>query len=315
MSFIKYSSLENHTNNKFITKIQHQVDEPDMVWVAREKIHGTNFSVVITENDIVPCKRSGPILPAEKFNNYLSIMQKYKDSFEQIQEITKGSTVQIFGEYAGDGIQKGIEYGEQDFYIFDVMINGEYITEVLVEDFAKDFKLKTAPLIKFGTLKELLSLPVEFDTIVKDYKLFEENTLPPAGDNVSEGLVIKPNTPIFLADKRVAIKYKSDKYKEKSKGKLPKIEVPLTEKDHVLLEQLNEFNTLNRVKNVISHIGQVTTKDFGKVSGLTVQDILTESAREGVDIMTAESINAVKKELVRNVQDTIRKDWINLIED
>lgn len=293
MSFIKYSSLENHTNNKFITKIQHQVDEPDMVWVAREKIHGTNFSVVITENDIVPCKRSGPILPAEKFNNYLSIMQKYKDSFEQIQEITKGSTVQIF----------------------DVMINGEYITEVLVEDFAKDFKLKTAPLIKFGTLKELLSLPVEFDTIVKDYKLFEENTLPPAGDNVSEGLVIKPNTPIFLADKRVAIKYKSDKYKEKSKGKLPKIEVPLTEKDHVLLEQLNEFNTLNRVKNVISHIGQVTTKDFGKVSGLTVQDILTESAREGVDIMTAESINAVKKELVRNVQDTIRKDWINLIED
>ena len=44
--FKKYNSLENHYNNKFIEKIRLQ-GFTSGEWVAREKIHGTNFSLII----------------------------------------------------------------------------------------------------------------------------------------------------------------------------------------------------------------------------------------------------------------------------
>lgn len=307
-NFKKYDSLENHTNDKFLTVVQNFIDKPNMQWYATEKIHGTNFSVIISpDGTITPAKRSGVILEAEKFFNYMNIMQKYNESFKSILDLAKGTNTifQIFGEYAGHGIQKEVDYGEQDFYVFDIAINGIYASEATVREFATDFGLKLVPLVKVGPLKELLELPVEFKSLVN----------PDAeGNNIGEGLVIKPSETQYLTNgKRAAIKYKTDKFKEKNKSQKPKIEVPLSEKDEEILSKLNEFNTVNRISNVISHIGQVTSKDFGKVLGLTLKDIFEEAGREGIDIMEADSANKVKKELQRLVQNTIRSCWINFL--
>ncbi len=80
-----------------------------------------------------------------------------------------------------------------------------------------------------------------------------------------------------------------------------------------MLDVLACYVTLNRINNVISKIGTVTPKDFGKVMGLTVQDILEETSREGIVLTSSDNPNLVKKELVRMVQDVLRPAWIELV--
>ena len=335
MTFQKYSSLENHTNAKFLAKVFDQLDatgQRNELFVAREKIHGTNFSVIITPDSISPAKRTGLITETEKFFGYEDLMAKYKTHFEEIQRfsglVNTGYTLQIFGEYAGGNIQKEVDYGDKDFYIFDVIFtHGEdstYMTDTNLTLFANHYKLKMAPLIGIGTIDELLKLPVEFETNIHKYnKVFEKSSLiantskfilVDPKDNVSEGLVIKPINPMFLrTGSRIAIKYKTDKFKEKGKGKAPAIPVPLPAEDLALLEKFSEFVTWNRVSNVISHIGEVTAKDFGKVLGLTMRDIFVEAEREGIEISQAQQPSKLKNELQKMVQLEIRSKWLEII--
>lgn len=336
MSFVKYSSLENHTNSKFISKIFDLImDKPNLEFVAREKIHGTNFSVVITKDEIKPAKRTGLIEITEKFFGYDDVMSKYKKSFEEIQyqlncQTDRYKSIQIFGEYAGGNIQKEVDYGEKDLYVFDILTTdsdenvSEYWPDSSVEHFCVKNKLKIAPLIKRGSLEELLKLPVEFESVVKKFDELYENhpnkaivgswTQHEPKENVSEGIVIKPNKTMYLSNgSRVAIKYKTDAFKEKGKGKAPKIPVPLSENDKELLLKFSEYVTKPRIKNVVSHIGEITAKDFGKVLGLTMRDIFVEAEREGLTIDSAEAPSKTKAELQKMVSAEIREIWLDLI--
>lgn len=333
MEFNGYSSLENHHNGKFISKIRElALDSGE--WVSREKIHGTNFSVLITADAIQPCKRSGPILPTENFFGYEIIMKRYALSFKQMQEsleLTKYSSVQVFGEFAGDGIQKGVDYGEKDFYVFDILVHDEngsrYITDRGVEDIVNCYGFKIAPLIGRGTFEDLIKLPNDFQIIVNRYNekasedlesansqvwLLEEGT-----DNIAEGYVLKPNEPKYLPNgSRVAIKCKNSKFSEKKKSdKLIQPPKELSEADANLLTEFSEYATWNRVSNVVSKIGEVTAKDFGKVMGLTLQDIFVEAEREGLEINQAEDPALVKKQLQKLVQEVIREKWAELLAD
>ncbi|AUE23072.1 RNA ligase [Citrobacter phage CF1 ERZ-2017] len=87
----------------------------------------------------------------------------------------------------------------------------------------------------------------------------------------------------------------------------------MTEADQTCLSAFTEYVTINRVNNVISKIGTVTTKDFGRVLGLTMKDILEEAAREEVVLTSADNPDIVKKELTRVLQETLRPAWIELI--
>ena len=47
--------------------------------------------------------------------------------------------------------------------------------------------------------------------------------------------------------------------------------------------------------------------------GLTVQDILVEAGREGLEVIQAEQPDIVKKEITKLVQDVLRPAWIELV--
>lgn len=320
--FKKYSSLENHTNGKFLEKVQDAIDSGECLdfFVARSKLHGCNYSVIITKDSIQPAKRSGPIEVTEKFFNYQDLMKKYEQNFKDVQSTVGNNVIQIFGEYAGEGIQKEIDYGQKDFYVFDVMVNGEYVNDMKMKEICLEFGFRTAPLLGYGTLAELLKLPVEYESVIKDSPVsfvggleIVFNQVPPKG-NPEEGIVIKPVKPTFLrTGSRIAIKYKTDAFKEKKKGQAPKIPTPLTDKDKQVLAQFNEYITWNRISNVISHIGEVTQKDFGKVMGLTMKDIFTEAEREGLTINQADAPSKLTKELQKLVTTEIRTKWLEVI--
>lgn len=333
MEFKSYSSLENHHNGKFISKIRElALDSGE--WVAREKIHGTNFSVIITADSITPCKRSGPILPSEGFFGYEIIMKRYAKSFEDIQRsltITGYDSVQVFGEFAGTGIQKGVDYGEKDFYVFDILVSvdekSKYLEDKSVKEIVSRYGLKIAPLIGRGTFEDLIKLPNDFQIIVKDYNAVHhavggdfvannriwETRL--GTDNIAEGYVLKPNTPAWLPNgARVAIKCKNSKFSEKAKSdKLIQPPKELSDIDKDVLMKFSEYATWNRVSNVISKWGEVNAKDFGKVLGLTMQDIFVEAGREGLEISDAEDPALVKKQIQKLVGEVIRERWSEVV--
>lgn len=331
--FEKYSSLENHYNGKFIEKIRHHGYDVTEGWCAREKIHGTNFSIII-ERDAVTCaKRTGPILPAEDFFGYSVILKKYNDSIKAVQHtIKEGCSMQIFGEFAGAGIQKGVDYGDKDFYVFDILVKTDKGTNQFVDDFMMEqmcctFGFKVAPLMGRGSFDELAKLPNEFQIMVNRYNEAAEVDLRNANtrvwlaeeatDNMAEGYVLKPNYPRFLANgNRVAIKCKNSKFSEKAKSDKPiKPKVELTEKDNEVYFNFEPYITVNRVNNVVSKIGKPSPKDFGKVMGLTVQDLLEEAGREGFVLTDADNPDLVKKQIVTTTQNTLRQVWQYLISD
>ena len=334
MEFKSYSSLENHHNGKFISKIRElALDSGE--WVAREKIHGTNFSVIITADSIIPCKRSGPILPSEGFFGYEIIMKRYAKSFSGIQDLAKrksnSHTFQVFGEFAGSGIQKGVDYGEKDFYVFDILCTVDekavYYEDREVERLVNLYGLKIAPLIGRGSFEELIKLPNDFQIIVNRYNAVHANDgdtkltnervweLEPGTDNIAEGYVLKPNTPAWLPNgARVAIKCKNSKFSEKTKSdKLIQPPKELSPIDADVLMKFSEYATWNRVSNVISKWGEVNAKDFGKVLGLTMQDIFVEAEREGLEINHAEDPALVKKQLQKLVGEVIRERWSEVV--
>ncbi|EQA7786847.1 RNA ligase, Rnl2 family [Acinetobacter baumannii] len=329
MTFKKYSSLENHTNSKFIEKVYEHLAELGPInsieFCAREKIHGTNFSVIITKDSIQAAKRSGPIAPTERFFGYEDLMKELDPVFKDIQKLFADkdegwNSIQIFGEFAGGGIQKEVDYGEKSFYVFDIYLdapaagftNGWY-SDTDMEKFCDHYGLKVAPLIARGSIEEMLKLPVEFDSIVPSLtwgNMYGMHPQPAPKDNVAEGLVIKPNEPMFLrTGSRIAIKYKTDAFKEKGKGKLPKIPVPLNEDDVKLLEQFSQYATQARISNVVSHIGEIGPKDFGKILGMTMHDLLTEAEREGLSLNQANAPSKLKGELNKILVTEVREYW------
>lgn len=329
--FEKYSTLENHYNNKFIEKIRYAGFDIG-VWVAREKIHGTNFSILIERDAVTPCKRTGPILPGESFFGHEIIMKKYHKSIEALRKMIGNSAVlsyQVFGEFAGGGIQKGVDYGEKDFYVFDILVKTDsgqmFFDDGTVESTCNTFGFKIAPLLGRGKFEDLIKIPNEFQILTHRYNSMyavdpkQANTheweLELPSDNVCEGYVLKPNYPMFMNNgARVAIKCKNSKFSEKAKSDKPiKPKVELTEIDTDVLQKFSEYVTENRVNNVISKIGTVTHKDFGKVMGWTIQDIFVEAAREGLELIHAENPDIVKKELTRLVQDMLRPAWVGLV--
>ena len=324
--FKKYNSIENHTQQNYIEQVRKFDIENPGRFVAREKIHGTNFSVLITDSGIIPCKRTGVIEEDESFYDYKAIMQKYEANFAKIQEFVLESelvsSIQVFGEYAGPGIGKHINYGEyQDFYLFDVLFTGVeegsegYLAENDLQAFAINYGFKVPPLLHIGSLEECLSLPVEFESLVNSitdenkYGFFKQEA--PNG-NTAEGLIIKPEIPAFLrSGRRIAIKCKTNKFKERSKARGPKPVKVLSERDTEVLNVLLEYNTLSRISNVISHIGQITNKDFAKVVGLTVKDIIDEAAREHEFEVDDEKL--IKFELNRAVAELFRENISNFL--
>lgn len=332
--FEKYSTLENHYNGKFIERIRNAGFDVTETWVAREKIHGTNFSVIVTKDAIQPAKRTGPILPAEDFFGYTVIMARYDNAFKAMQGAITGAVIQyqIFGEFAGGGIQKGVDYGAKDFYVFDIAVTTEsgetsYVDDFFMENLCNLMGFKMAPLLGRGKFDDLARLPNDFDIVVDSYNSLAESSgiaiankhvfgIEPGDKNIAEGYVLKPCYPKFFANgSRVAIKCKNSKFSEKAKSDKPiKPKAVMSERDEETFNVLVQYATLNRVNNVISKIGEVTPKDFGKVMGLTVQDLFAEVAQEEIDWMSAcDDAAMVKKAITTQVQDLLRPAWIELV--
>lgn len=152
---------ERDPETKFKTLIQGKWATPEfeylhgLDWLWTEKVDGTNIRVIWDGEKVV-------------FGGKTDAAQLYAPLVERLQSLFyAGALARIFdqpaclyGEGFGPRIQKGgSHYGESvDFALFDVLVNGNWLERVNVQDIANKLQCQIAPLVGRGSLDEAIAV-------------------------------------------------------------------------------------------------------------------------------------------------------------
>jgi len=330
VKFKKYDSIENSYRDKVVKSIQ--INFPNERFFVQEKIHGANFSVWTDGETIRFAKRSGFIGGEENFYNYDTIADDLSNKIKSLFQTATNSMayngckeITIYGElYGGNyphpdvqitqmkAVQKGIYYRpDVSFLAFDMLIDGELIDYSTFAMYSTFFEIPFLPALFVGTLSECLSFNNEYQTTIPT-----SLGLPELENNICEGNVIKPLKPLFFGNgTRVILKNKNSKFTEKS----TKTFTPPPEASPEVVQFQKaavEYITDNRLRNVISKLGEVTTKDFGKLLGLLSKDVFEDFEKDFPEYRNLESKD--RKFVTRLVNNEcgnlIRPNFANIID-
>ena len=311
IEFKKYSSIENSFSREFMEHVVAEMPQ-DLEYVVQEKVHGANTSFLCDGETLRFAKRTSMLEDGEQFYDYPELLERYRDRVLKLFGDIKAkypevTHISVFGEmfgglYPHDGvktkqkvslIQRGVCYTpDHEFYGFDIYLfteaGGRFLTVDEVNEIFETNGFFYAKTLFRGTLAECLKQPNAFQS-----KIAEWLELPAIEDNICEGIVIRPVTPMYLRNgSRVLIKSKNERFAErksaKRRTKLFVEPVPYSDELKVLIVEGETYVTENRLANVVSHIGEVHfPKDFGKVMGLFSKDVLEDFLKEHGNLYTA----------------------------
>lgn len=165
-------------------------------WEFTEKIDGTNIRVVFEEGVVYFKGRK------DKSQILVPLLQHLEHTFIPIQDIFGSKGVCLYGEGYGPGIQKGGKYrNSNSFILFDVMINGIWLSRKDVEDIAKMLKIDAVPVVASGTLHHMVTLVEQgFDSVWGNFEV--------------EGIVARPKIELLTRNgDRVITKLKCKDFK------------------------------------------------------------------------------------------------------
>ena len=304
LEFKKYSSIENSFSREFMEHVVAEMPQ-DLEYVVQEKVHGANTSFLCDGETLRFAKRTSMLEEGEQFYDYPELLERYRDRVLKLFGDIKAkypevTHISVFGEmfgglYPHDGvktkqkvslIQRGVCYTpDHEFYGFDIYLfteaGGRFLPVDEVNEIFETNGFFYAKTLFRGTLTECLKQPNAFQS-----KIAEWLGLPAIEDNICEGIVIRPVTPMYLRNgSRVLIKSKNERFAErksaKRRTKLFVEPVPYSEELKALIVEGETYVTENRLANVVSHIGEVHfPKDFGKVMGLFSKDVLEDFLKE-----------------------------------
>jgi len=342
MKFVKYRSMENSYREGFMNKIAEQgYTRSAIVWVGTEKVHGANGGLWTDGVEVKISKKSQFISESENFYKANEIRARYESDILFIRNTLKACdqnivSICVCGEIFGgmyphpdveripnaSKIQKGIYYiPHNDFIVFDIITtdadgNEKFLTWNEVKEVIALTGLKTVPELIVGTFDEVMGYTNEGQSEV--HKLYG---LPTIEDNIMEGVVAKPIKTEFLRDdSRVIVKNKNDKWTEKAHApKRIREEEEVNEAIGPIIEEISTYVTENRLRNVLSHIGEVTSKDFGIINkefvGDIMKDYIIENGSEDLNSLEKSDKKLISKSLNRQTTTMIRSNFLNIIDN
>ena len=175
----------------------------DIEWEFTEKIDGTNIRVFWDGHKVSYYGRTDKAqIPSQLMNRLVELFGG--DTNEEMFEQKFGETpVMLIGEGYGAKIQKGGDYRQDnDFILFDVCVNDNYLSRENVKDIANYFNIDVVPTIMIGKLQD----GIDYVKTKPKSKIGTAN---------AEGLVARPL--IELRDrtgKRVIVKIKVHDFEE-----------------------------------------------------------------------------------------------------
>jgi len=324
MQFRKYNSIENAYRKIYVEEVR-EAGFFDEVFVVQEKVHGANLSFITDGKAIQTAKRTSLLEENEKFYNFQQVRDRRAEQilavFDKVQaRYPETEFISIYGELFGGTyphkevekvkgsikIQKGIYYAPyNDFYAFDIRINNEeYVNIEVANAIFEEVGLLYAKTLFKGNLEACLAYPNAFQSVISQWL-----GLPQLTQNIAEGVVIKSVENLTLSTgARIIFKNKNGKWEEKVRRE-KKAPIVLSDGLVALQKEIADYVTLNRLNNVVSKIGTVTPKEFGKVIGLFSKDVLEdfhkdysqeyESLEKKEQKMLTKSLNKLASELVR----------------
>jgi len=334
MNFKKYPSIENSYRKKIIDYLITQ-GLTKGEFIVQEKAHGANLSFWYDGNELLSAKRSSFIVN-EDFYNHEPVVEKYSEKvinlFKLLKE--KGYDFQVlalYGELIGGiykhddvkkdtkatKIQKGIYYTpHNDFYAIDIALDYDFINIDIFYELMEETGFLYAKPIFRGTFDECVNYTNKFNSQISQWLGFPE-----VKDNVCEGIVIKSVEPKQFGDRKelIILKNKNEKWAEKAKAKkrFKKPQVKLSPQGLELFNKMEVFITENRLKNVLSKIGSVTLKEFGKIMGAFSQDVLEDFKKEHLEEfedLEKKDKKLLTKELNNSCSNLIRPNFQNIVD-
>lgn len=302
--FKKYPSIENHYQELWIDKaLSWKPELAKMKYVLTEKIHGANVQVAFfsipgqNSVKIILGRRKEWITREEKFfgiyDAFNSLVNAKKFNIEPFTQLAvrSGVIVRIYGEFFGDGIQKGVEYDPgKKFRFYDISIDDVMMTSYEFFKFMREScnDALCAPIRGMAdSLAEALAYDVEkCITVLGPHK----------DENFAEGIVIKPyNEVIELPDGNpFAIKKKHPKFKEKQSA--PKIRKELGEEITQLRDAFMGYVNENRLDAVISKEGPITDKkEIGKYVKLLIEDAREDFLKDYAEDLKEVNVSDLKQ--------------------
>ncbi len=222
------TNFQRYTNIERLEKFAKWF-EPTEIVVAREKIHGTNYRVgwVPTQANTwwKKTKKFFGLLPKYEFcfgsrkleltfSENREIMNNNpfvpKNAYERITKRyglkqLLGNGEVVYGEIYGPSVQKGYHYGlkndELGFVVFDVQIDGKFLSDGELFSFCFQKGLHLVPLVYKG--------PRDLNAIKA---LNKGNSVMAPSQPVMEGLVIRPEIEVNDARGRKIAKLISEEY-------------------------------------------------------------------------------------------------------
>lgn len=335
VKFIKYPDIENSYRQEFVDKIK-EMGYGDIDYIVTEKIHGANSQVAydINTGEFFYGKRSEFLEEGEHFYNLRAVIKGYEKSIADMAQRLKRDlgefgqrleSMTVFGEICGGSyphpdvvkdknaskVQKGVFYSPKNVWLaFDIAYTIADVERPFFLSYGKfDFycmmhNIPSVPcIILVESLDEALAVANDRESSV--YKLYD---LPKLDNNIMEGVVIRPfDLDTWFGMSRLVLKNKNEHFKEKAAAKddIPK-EIP--EQVKAACEELSQYINTNRVHNVISHIGEVTPKDIGRVIKEMSQDVLADYRKEhdALDKLEKQDEKMVTKFLGSEVAKVVR---------
>jgi Rnl2 family RNA ligase len=304
VQFKKYTSIENTFDKDFMERIYLEgYDKKE--FVVQEKVHGSNACFVTDGETVSFGKLTGFVEADEKFYDYEELLERYKPKvlglFSIVKEqIADTQAITLFGEMFGGRyphpkvknnpktmvIQKGVFYSPtHEFYAFDLYVATSETSRYLTVDEANHFfeqgGFLYAKTLYRGALDDCLKYPNNGLSAISTWL-----GLPPIEDNICEGVVIRPVTPLYMRNgARVLLKSKNARFAEKKavKKRAPKLFVEPSYSNELnnLLPVVEQYITENRLNNVVSKIGHISIpKETGKLIGLFSKDVLDDFLKE-----------------------------------
>lgn len=339
MNFQKYPSIENLDRTKFVNAIIEEGKDYGE-WVVSEKIHGCSFAIYMNKIGLKYARRNGFLTYQDNFYNFETVMDQYNLRFKKLYQVISELynisidelEVILYGELFGGlyphddvekdkkstTIQKGVYYSPSNyFYAFDIKVNNIFMNIDIFETLMQDCNFLYAKSLAKGFFKDVINYSNKFQTTIPN-----QLGLPEIENNFCEGVVIKPVISRKLTDgSRVILKNKNNDWKEKEKRdktKKPKIlDLTLVDDEMNMYSDLCDLVTENRLRNVLSHIGPVTDKMFGKVQGLFMKDVMEEYKKDNSEKLNSLSLSrkkVIQKNVNQKVQELVRKNFRDIID-
>lgn len=165
-------------------------------WVVTEKVDGTNIRVKCTKGaNVVEIggRTANAQIPADLVKYLFDTFHADKIANLFDEESDPETSITLFGEGYGAGIQKGAAYGPtKRFILFDALVEvgpnsrGWWMDDAAVTKFAEKLGIPRVPILGTMSLPEIVTLVKNgFRSVVAEQPM------------IAEGVVARPTEPLF----------------------------------------------------------------------------------------------------------------------